>query len=154
MLLVWTFLLLFGVFTDAKECKRVCGRVENELEKKQQQEAIEQEETDEWGDRHRSAKSSDKKRSKRASNDPNDDDYDPNWLLNHKDKTSKVVNGYPVTDRGFLVLLRAYDPEDHENYETCGGALLNNRYILTAGHCVCLQNDASNVYCSMEGELQ
>lgn len=55
---------------------------------------------------------------------------------------------YSVKDRGFVTLIRAYDPNDKEFYESCGGTLINDLYIPTAGHCVCMQNSDSNVECT------
>ena len=46
---------------------------------------------------------------------------------------TRIVNGYDVNDRGFVVLIRAISPQDPEAYETCGGALINSLYVLTAG---------------------
>ena len=75
-------------------------------------------------------------------------------IVNGEGKTNRIVGGYEVSDRGFITLIRAYDPNDEENYETCGGTLINDLYILTAGHCVCIQNSMSNVQCSYYGELK
>lgn len=69
---------------------------------------------------------------------------DPNYQKQVTKTTSngnnRIVNGYSVKDRGFVTLIRAYDPNDKEFYESCGGTLLNDLHILTAGHCVCMQN--------------
>ena len=32
MILVWTFFLLFGDFLDARECQRICGRIDSTSE--------------------------------------------------------------------------------------------------------------------------
>ena len=40
-------------------------------------------------------------------------------------QTPNFMKGYKVDDRGFVVLIRVYAPNDPENYETCGGTLIN-----------------------------
>ena len=78
MIYVWTLLLLFGVFIDAKQCPRVCGRVKNVLE---------QDRRNPWGNKNRSGKSINKNRLKKSRQN---DDFE---------FKSRIVNGWDVTDR-------------------------------------------------------
>ena len=41
-------------------------------------------------------------------------------------KKTRIVNGVNAQDRGFIVLIRAFDPQDLESYESCGGTLIND----------------------------
>ena len=48
----------------------------------------------------------------------------------------RIVNGYEPDKRGWMVLIWIFPKHDPSDYETCGGALLNKQFVLTAGHCV------------------
>jgi len=49
------------------------------------------------------------------------------------DEDMRIVNGYEPNDRPWLVLLDIAGG-------SCGGALINKRYVLSAAHCFCRQS--------------
>jgi len=67
-----------------------------------------------------------------------------------KNKT-RIVNGYNPPPRGFMVMIRVYMDEEGETYATCGGSLINDRFVITAGHCVCVED--SVVTQCVDGQL-
>lgn len=75
--------------------------------------------------------------------------------------STRIVNGYMPPERPFMAMILNYIDRDTDAYATCGGSIINNQFILTAGHCVCMADENGDVYgdygfvhCTLEGVPQ
>lgn len=47
----------------------------------------------------------------------------------------RIINGEPAGIRPWMVKIVTYYYRSNETYRSCGGSILNKRWIVTAGHC-------------------
>eukprot|EP00091_Calanus_sinicus_P017223 TRINITY_DN37111_c0_g1_i1.p1 TRINITY_DN37111_c0_g1~~TRINITY_DN37111_c0_g1_i1.p1 ORF type:complete len:254 (+),score=39.94 TRINITY_DN37111_c0_g1_i1:58-762(+) len=66
-------------------------------------------------------------------------DRNINAIESNRDQEDRIVNGYSADSRPWMATFGHLDGD--ELFLTCGGALLNHRFILTAAHCFCMTED-------------
>ena len=70
--------------------------------------------------------------------------YDENGL-NKDGMRARIVNGYRPIHRPWMVFLRIFYIDDQPS--RCGGALLNDKWIISAGHCFCERRVSKAIRC-------